>query len=95
MRRSEVEGLDARRAWWVLAVVAPERDWPGAPGCRRGARYLVDPDTLAARRDRFGTFPSRLDCLDWLLRHRAELNQALPRATPRPVRLDRWLLGME
>ena len=95
MRRTDIEGLDATRTWWVLALAAPERDWPPVPGCRRGARYLVDTEALAARRDEFGAFDDRLSCLNWLLAHRAELHRALPGADVRPVRLDRWLLGMD
>lgn len=95
MRRADIEGLDARRTWWVLAVAAPEPDWPAAPGCRRGARYLVDTRALRPRRDEFGAFEDRLSCLSWLMAHRADLTRALPGAAVRPVRLDRWLLGMD
>jgi hypothetical protein len=42
MRAAEVDTLDAARTWWVPAVRAPRRDWAGAPGCRRGARFLID-----------------------------------------------------
>ena len=95
MRRSDIESLDVHRTWWVLAVAAPERDWCAAPGCHRGARYLVDTEGLRARCDEFGTFADRLSCLNWLLAHRGELNRALPGGVVRPVRLDRWLLGMD
>ena len=95
MHRREVDGLDPRRSYWIPAVVSPERDWPGAPGCRRGARYMVDQRTLSASRDEFEPFDSRLACLNWIISHRAELNETLPSATVRAVRLDRWLLGME
>jgi hypothetical protein len=95
MHRREVDGLDPRQSYWVPAVVSPERDWSGAPGCRRGARYLIDQRTLAASRDEFEPFDSKLSCLSWILAHRAELNATLPGATVRAVRLDRWLLGME
>ena len=94
MHRREVESLDSRTCW-IPVVVAPERDWPGAPGCRRGARYMVDSRTLRASRDEFDPFDSRLTCLHWIMRHRGELNQALPGAIVRPARLDRWLLGLE
>ncbi len=95
MHRREVDGLDPRQSYWIPAVVAPARDWPGAPGCRRGARYLVNRATLRASRDEFDPFDSKLSCLSWILHHRAELNETLPGATIRAVRLDRWLLGMD
>lgn len=95
MHRSEVDSLDPAHGWWVPAVVAPERDWPGAPGCRRGARFMVDCDTLRVSRDAFEPFASQLDCMEWIMRHRAALNAVLPRATVRAVRLDRWLLGLD
>ncbi|WP_296814823.1 hypothetical protein [Brevundimonas sp.] len=94
MRRAEIEGLDGRQAYWVAALTAPERDWPAAPGCRKGARYLVGPGLGASRQD-FETFESRLECLQWILEHRSDLNRALPGAAFRAVRLDRWLLGMD
>jgi len=95
VHKSEVDSLDPAHGWWVLAVVSPERDWPGAPGCRRGARFLVDSGTLRANRDAFEPFDSQLGCMEWIMRHRAELNATLPRAAVRAVRLDRWLLGLE
>jgi len=95
MHRSEVDRLDPAQGWWVPVVVSPERDWPGAPGCRRGARFMVDRETLTASRDAFEPFESQSSCLQWIMRHRAELNLALPRSTIRAVRLDRWLLGLE
>ncbi|MFN3943382.1 MAG: hypothetical protein ACK4K7_00465 [Allosphingosinicella sp.] len=95
MRRCDVDRLDPTRSWWVPAVVSPRRNWPGAPGCRRGARFLVDCATLSASRERFDPFDSRLTCLQWIMRHRAELERQLPGAPVRPVRLDRWLLGLE
>ena len=95
MHRREIDSLDARRAYWVPAVVSPARDWPGAPGCRRGARFLVDSATLRASRDEFGTFDSQLGCLEWIMTHRADLHRALPGAPIRAVRLDRWLLGLD
>ena len=95
MHRRDVHQLEATRTYWVPVVVSPQRDWPGAPGCRRGARYLIDPETLRASRDEFGPFDSRLGCLAWIMHHRAELNLTLPGATVRAVALDRWLLGLE
>jgi hypothetical protein len=95
LRRRDVDSLDPRGTYWVPAVVSPERDWPGAPGCRRGARFLVHAETLAVSRDAFEPFDSRLACLSWIMSHRTELARALPRAEIRAVRLDRWLLGLD
>ena len=95
MLRCEIDRLDLTRPYWVPAVVSPQRDWPGAPGCRRGARFLVDPLTFAASRDAFEPFESRLACLSWILGHRAQLNRTLPGATIKAVPLDRWLLGLD
>lgn len=95
MHRRQVDGLDPKRAWWALAVVAPERDWPAAPGCRKGARFLVAADPVRASLEEFAPFESRLDCLNWVMSHRPALAERLPGVSPRPVRLDRWLLGLE
>ena len=95
MHRSDIERLPPGRDYWVPAVVAPHRDWAGAPGCRCGARFLVDLETLRPNRKSFPAFESRTDCLCWIMRNRAELNRKLPRAQVRAVALDRWLLGLE
>jgi hypothetical protein len=95
MHRSELDHLDPTRTWWVPAVVSPERDWPGAPGCRRGARFVVDGRTFRSSRDEFEAFDSEAACLRWILLHRRELNRTLPRATVRAVPLGRWLLGLD
>ena len=95
MRRSEIDRLDPTRTYWVPAVVSPERDWPGAPGCRKGARFMVDRRTFLPSRDEFETFDSRENCLGWIMRHRIELNRTLPGARIRAVPLDRWLLGLD
>ena len=95
MHRSEIDRLDPSRSYWVPAVVSPARDWPGSPGCRRGARFMVDSRTLRASRDEFEVFESQLSCLSWIMRHRADLNEALPGAPIKAVALDRWLLGLE
>lgn len=95
MNRCEVNRLEPGRTWWVPAVVSPERDWAGAPGCRRGARYMVDKRTLRASRDEFEPFESELNCLQWIMRHRSHLNRTLPGVRIRAVRLDRWLLGLD
>ena len=95
MQRADLASLDSRRTWWVAAVASPRRDWAGAPGCRRGARFLVDPESFHPSRDAFEAFETELACLAWLMRHRTELARALPGAEVRPVRLDRWLLGLD
>lgn len=95
MHRQVLTSLDARQEYWIPAVVAPLRDWSAMPGCRRGARYVVDPETCHASRDEFDPFDSRLHCLQWIMHHRDQLNTALPGASVRAVRLDRWLLGLE
>jgi hypothetical protein len=95
MRCRDVDRLDARRTYWVPSVVAPTRDWPAAPGCRRGARFLVERHSLRASRDEFAAFNTQLSCLRWIMKHRLELNRALPGAQIRAVPLDRWLLGLD
>lgn len=95
MHRCQVDQLDPTRSYWVPAVVSPRRDWSGAPGCRRGARFMVDAATLRATRVEFVAFDSQLSCLSWIMRHRSELNRALPDAPIRAVALDRWLLGLD
>jgi len=95
MHRSEINQLDPTRSYWVPAVVAPHRDWAGAPGCRSGARFLIDRRTLRANRDHFLAFDSQGDCLAWIMRNRGDLNRTLPQARVRAVALDRWLLGLE
>ncbi|MBA2920493.1 hypothetical protein GON01_02160 [Sphingomonas sp. MAH-20] len=95
MHRHEIDRLDRRQAYWVAAVVSPKRDWPAAPGCRRGARFLVNARSLSASREEFDTFDSQLSCLEWIMAKRADLHRALPGGAVRAVRLDRWLLGLE
>jgi hypothetical protein len=95
MNRREVDRLDPTRTYWVPAVVSPQREWSGAPGCHRGARFMVDPETLRASRYEFGAFDSELSCLQWIMRHRSNLNRTLPGVRVRAVPLDRWLLGLE
>ena len=95
MHRWEIEGLDPTRTYWVPAVVSPERDWAGAPGCCKGARFMVNQETLRASRDEFETFDSELSCLHWIMRHRSDLNRTLPNARVRAVPLNRWLLGLD
>jgi hypothetical protein len=95
MHRRDVDGLQPGQVYWIPAVVSPERDWAGAPGCCRGARYMVDCQTLRVSRDEFDPFESKASCLEWIVHHRLELSRNLPGATVRAVRLDHWLLGWE
>lgn len=95
MHRSEIDRLDWARTYWVPAVVSPERNWAGAPGCRRGARFMVDGRTFRASHDDFEAFESELNCLSWIMLNRAQLNRSCPGAKVRAVALDRWLLGLE
>ena len=76
-------------------MTAPARNWEGAPGCRRGARFLVDGDTLRPTRDHAVPFGTRCECLEWIMVHRSELTRTLPGAQVRPVSLARWMLGLE
>lgn len=82
-------------AYWVPAVVAPMRDWAGAPGCRRGARFLIDPMTLRPGHERFPAFESRSECLRWIMANRLEIAEQAPAATIIAARLDAWILGMD
>jgi hypothetical protein len=95
MHRCDLEGLDSTRTYWVPAVVSPHRDWAGAPGCRRGARFMVDGRTFRPSRDAFETFDSELSCLSWIMRHRSALNRTMAGVRIRAVPLDRWLLGLD
>ncbi len=94
MRHADVATLDARITWWVPAVTAPGRDWAGAPGCRRGARFLIDEASRRPARTDYPCFASRSACLEWIMAHRAELVRTAPGATVAPVSLARWLLGL-
>ena len=95
MNRAEVETLDASHTWWSPAVRAPQRDWPGMPGCRTGARFLIDEHSRRPARDNYPVFETRTQCLEWIMAHRAELVRTAPGATVAPVSLQRWLLGLE
>jgi len=94
MRRADVEALDSSRTWWVPAVTAPTRDWTGAPGCRRGARFLINESSFHPARDNYPCFESRAACLEWIMANRAELNRTAPGAAVAPAELARWLLGL-
>lgn len=95
MRMTDVDTLDGARIWWVPAVTAPVRDWAGMPGCRRGARFLIDESSFQPTRDNYPLFESRADCLQWIMAHRATLVRTAPGASVTPVSLARWLLGLD
>jgi hypothetical protein len=94
MRMADVETLDGGRTWWVPTVRAPARDWAGAPGCRRGARFLIDERSLRPARDNYPCFATRGACLEWIVAHRADLARNAPDAEVAPADLARWLLGL-
>lgn len=94
MAATDLAPLDGSRPYWAPAVVAPERDWSAAPGCRRGARFLIHARLLRPARHGYAVFASRADCLGWIMRNRAELARNTPGATVVPVQLSHWLLGM-
>ena len=95
MHRCEVDRLDWRQTYWVPAVVSPERNWAGFPGCRKGARFVVHSQTFRASSEEFEVFDSQLSCLSWIMLNRAELSRTLPGVRVRAVALNRWLLGLE
>ncbi|MBE9607030.1 hypothetical protein IAI18_19370 [Acetobacteraceae bacterium H6797] len=95
MHRRDVDRLDLSRTYWVPVLEAPQRDWAAAPGCREGARFIVNCATLRVSREEFEPFTSRLDCLQWIMQHRVELNCRFPGASIRVAQLDRWLLGLD
>lgn len=86
--------LDPTRAHWSPAVVAPRRDWPGSPGCRRGARFLISARDCRPGLVDYPAFDSRAECLRWIMAHRAELTRTAPDAVVAPVDLARWMLGL-
>ena len=88
--------LDPRRPYWVPAVVSPQRDWAGKPGCRRGARFLIGEHELkpATGADDIAAFDTRADCLRWIMAHRIALARNMPGAPVVPVDLARWMLGL-
>jgi hypothetical protein len=86
--------LDPTRTWWVPSVVAPERDWPGMPGCRRGARFLIGETDLRPARSDYPAFETRADCLRWIMAHRTELVSNVPGVAVVPVDLAEWMLGL-
>ena len=95
MHHSDVESLDATRVYWVPAVRAPTRDWTGAPGCRLGARFLIDERSCRPARGNYPLFDSRGECLQWIMAHRHELARTAPGAAIKAVPLAQWLLGLD
>jgi len=95
VHHSDVESLDATRVYWVPAVRAPTRDWAGAPGCRLGARFLIDEQSRRPARGNYPLFDSRSECLQWIMAHRLDLARTAPGAKIQAVPLARWLLGLD
>lgn len=50
---------------------------------------------MKASNSQLSAFSSQLSCLQWIMRHRLELNDSMPGARIRAVELRRWLLGLE
>ena len=92
---SNLATLQSGVAYWVAAITAPKRDWIGSPGCRRGARFLIDPTSFRPSHQLFAAFDSRSDCLRWIMAHRTEIEANAPAASPHAARLDAWMLGMD
>lgn len=86
--------LDPTRPHWVPAVVAPQRDWSGMPGCRRGARFLIGEADLRPARAGYPAFDSRASCLRWIMANRSALARNAPGAPVMPVDLASWMLGL-
>lgn len=82
-------------AYWVPAVAAPVRDWPGSPGCRRGARFLIEAETFRPGHAGFPAFDSRAECLRWIMAHRRAIAERAPGVPITAARLDAWMLGLE
>ena len=94
MNHGQVEALDSTKIWWVPAVRAPRRDWPGMPGCRRGARFLIEERSFRPGRGDYPAFCSRGECLEWIMAHRTQLARTAPGASVTAVPLADWLLGL-
>ncbi len=65
------------------------------PGCRSGARFLIDEQSCRPARGNYPVFESRSACLEWIIAHRGQLVGTAPGAPVTPVPLQRWLLGLE
>jgi hypothetical protein len=87
----DLASLDPSTTYWVPAVEAPMRDWAPAPGCRRGARFLVSADGEMPALSGFPVFDSRAECLRWILSHHGVIAGARVHA----ARLDAWILGTD
>ncbi len=81
--------------YWVPAVESPVRDWAGAPGCRRGARFLIEAASLRPGHSGFPAFESRAECLRWIMAHQREIGEHAPAAHVHAARLDAWMLGVD
>ncbi len=91
---SDLAVLRPGTAYWVPATSAPVRNWAGAPGCRRGARFLIGV-SFHPSRERFPAFESRAECLRWIMEHRLAISGYAPDAVITAARLDAWMLGID
>ena len=57
-------------------------------------RYLLSAATYSASTRDYPAFESRAACLQWIMRHRAEIARAAPGTPVRAVDLARWMLGL-
>jgi hypothetical protein len=92
---SDLAVLRPSATYWVPAVEAPMRDWTGAPGCRRGARFLIVADSLRPGHSGFPAFDTRADCLRWIMAHQRAIAENAPAAHVHAARLDAWMLGVD
>ena len=67
----------------------------GDGGLPPGSRYLLDSVSCAPTWAQCATFDSRAECLEWMMANRAQIANAAPGTTVRPVDLSRWLLGLD
>jgi hypothetical protein len=92
---TDIAVLQPGTAYWVPAIEAPVRDWPGAPGCRRGARFLIDATRLRPSLSGFPAFESRSECLRWIMTHQRAIADTAPAAHVHAAQLDAWMLGID
>jgi hypothetical protein len=92
---SDLAVLRPGAAYWVPAVEAPMRDWAGAPGCRKGTRFLIVAGTLRPGHSAFPAFDTRADCLRWIMANQRAIAETAPGAHVHAARLDAWMLGVD
>ncbi len=92
---TDMVGLRPDACYWVPAVESPARNWPGAPGCRRGARFLIVAESLRPGHSGFPAFNSRAECLRWIMSNQRAIATGAPDAHVHAARLDAWMLGLD